>query len=108
MARLLAAELAEWHRLELERLKFQRLAKDQAALQAPLEEKFLAYVQEKGGQERAVRSSGFLLKLNVKRDSVKWKDEFVRVVGEDGPAQAEALIAQQPSHDVLVIEAPSS
>jgi hypothetical protein len=104
MARLLKSELDQWHEWELERLKLQRQVKDLEALQKPLKEKFLAFVQEKGGDERAVKSNGFLLKLNAKRESVSWKDEFVRVAGID---EAEAIIARQPSKDVLVIEPPS-
>ena len=70
MARLLKSELAQWHGYELERLELQRKAKDLAALQAPLKERFLAYVEEKGGPERAVMSSGFTLKINAERVSV--------------------------------------
>lgn len=108
MARLLSSELAQWHELELQRLEYNRLAKDLAALQEPLEEKFAAYVAEKGGKARAVTSCGFTLKLTAKRGSVQWKNEFVRVAGPDGPKLAEAIIAAQPTKDVLSIEPPTA
>jgi hypothetical protein len=104
MARLLTRDLQRWHQLQLQRLSLARQAKDLKALLDPLEEKFLAHVQECGGRERAVISCGFRLAINEKRDSVAWKEEFIRVAGVEA---AEKLIAAAGTKDVLVIEPPA-
>lgn len=102
-SRLTSKELAQWSELEAQRLALQRQVKDVAALQEKLEEKFFAHVVANGGAERVVLSCGYRLRIDVKRGSVQWKPEFIRVAGHEA---AEELIAAAPTKDVLVIEPP--
>lgn len=104
MARVIQTDLAQWLVWELKRLKFQRQAKDMKALQQPFEvEKFEPYLREFGGEEKSVIVCGFRLYFDPQRESVDWKDHFIR---ETSSGRAEKIIAAQPVHDKFKIEVP--
>jgi len=96
-------ELEAYFRLDQQRLALNRRAKDIEKVQAALEQKFLEYVREEGGPERATTRCGYRLAIINKPGSVSWVTEFLRVAGEK---EAERLRAAAPPKEVLVVEPP--
>jgi hypothetical protein len=95
--------LDEWAKLEAERLRVQREAKDIRAKQQAIEEEAFAYAEANADATRVVVCHGYRLKLEEKRASVKWKDEFVRVASHE---EAETIIASQETWEELEIVPP--
>lgn len=96
-------ELERYFELDQQRLALHRQAKDLEKLQEELEKKFLEYVREVGGPERACLRCGYKLAILRKDGSVSWVKEFLRVAGEE---EAERLRKAAPPRDVLVVEPP--
>lgn len=95
------ADFSKWQELEAKRLELQREAKAIAALLEPIEEKFEAFVRAKEPKKLSIATCGFVLAIQTKPGTVKWKDEFIRVEGTEA---AEALSKAAPTRETLSIE----
>lgn len=99
--KLTRAEINRYFELECERLELARKAKDLAALQEKIEQRMIAAVRANGGKERTLITCGYRLAISMVRVGVKWKDEFVRAMGED---KAEQLVEAQPKKEKFTVE----
>ncbi len=87
--------------LDERRKAFNRQADDLKKQQDAIAEKLMTFVSVRGGSDKSVERSGFVLAIHTARCAVKWKEEFVKV---QGLAVAEALTAAQPSREYLSVE----
>lgn len=100
MAKPTLAQLDQWSQREQQIAELRRQANALAKVQTELEGKILPYVEEHGGKARCLTVGAYTLLVEMKKASVQWKPEFVKVAG-DGAAQA--IIDAQPSKPVLSI-----
>jgi hypothetical protein len=96
--------LAQYFAWDEERLALGRQAKDIKNLQGEIEEQVLEYVRDNGGPERCTIVCGYRLSIDLKRENVDWKTEFMRVAGQEA---AENLIAAAEKKEVPKIERPA-
>lgn len=96
-------ELDQYFELDMQRLALARKVSDIEKLQEQLEEKFLKYVEHKGGIDRTTIRYGYRLAIQTKNGSVSWKGEYMKLAGQEA---AEKLIQAAPKKDKLTIEPP--
>lgn len=96
------AELARYAKWKKQAQAFSRKAKAAGQQLAKLGAKFEAFVRARGGKKRCVLAHGFRLLLTDKRLAVAWKSAFIDVKGKKA---ADKLIEQQPTKEVLEVEA---
>jgi hypothetical protein len=97
-------ELAEYFRLNEQRLAASRQASDFKKLQDAIEQKVLDYVRQEGGKERCCIVSDYRLSIDKKANRVEWKTAYMEELGQ---AAAEALIKAAGTHDDVTIEPPT-
>jgi len=99
--RMTTDEISEFLSLEEERRRLNRLAADLEKKAKPIKEKILQFVRTTGGKSRSVVSCGHVLAIITRAGTVTWKDEFIRVAGED---EAEKLRSAVPPTEMLSVE----
>lgn len=100
MAKPTIAELEAFKKRELKIEKMRAQADALAKQQRELSAEWLPHVQKNGGQARCLTVGPFTLLVEMKRKSVYWKGEYIKL---EGDVAADALIAAQPENPILTI-----
>lgn len=98
---LVKAEIEEYLALEEKRKAANRQADDIEKQAKVLKARIEAFIVAKGGSARTVERSGYVLSIKQKAGSVAWKEEFLRVAGQE---EAARLSAAAPKRDYLSVE----
>lgn len=95
------AMIQEYLDLEERRKALNREATDLGKRASAIAEKLEAYVTAKGGKERSVVRSGYRLSIKLANGFVPWKQEFIRVAGQE---EANRLTRECPKREVLAVD----
>lgn len=95
------ALIQEFLSLEERRKALNREAADLAKQSAAIAEKLTTFVAVNGGKERSVVRSGYRLSIKLTNGFVPWKQEFIRVAGQD---EANRLSRECPKREVLAVD----
>lgn len=98
---LTRAEIEEFLKAEEDRRAANRLADDIERKAAPLKARIKKFIELKGGKAKRVERSGYLLSLKQQNGQIAWKNEFLRVAGEE---EAARVAANPPQVEKLSIE----
>lgn len=92
------AEIAEYMRINAERLALQRKAAALEKQEKSLVSRMVAYVNQTGGKHRSCTLHGYVLALIKKAGQIAWKQEFI---AKNGQEAADAIVA--PERDALTV-----
>jgi hypothetical protein len=98
---LVRADIEEFLKREERRKGLQREAEALARENEPLKQKITRYVELKGGSDKTIERSGYILALKTQNGQIVWKTEFIRVAGSE---EAAKVAAQPPQVVRLSIE----
>lgn len=92
------AEITKFVEINKKRLDLQRQADALKKQEDTLKARMKLFIAANGGKAKSCSLHGFVLALVAKAGQVAWKQEFIRVAGEDAAA---AVVA--PTYDSLTV-----